>query len=253
MISYDQHVGIVKVPLTEEAFKLRIINAQKTFPWAQSIDGLASHSIKSSADNKYYWYVSAIDKNTNKKVIGVAAGDKAIGPFTDLLGKPLVTEHCGDGNINPTVIKGEAGQSYLTWGTSDLWYVKLNKDMLSYDTGTGIEQVPADKKEWFSNKIRGTINSTEKRFTTYEEGPWLYKRKNLYYLLYPAGGVPEHLAYSTSSTAMGPWQYGDTLMDKIGRGGAFTNHPGLADYKGRTFLFYHNGALPGGGGFTRSV
>jgi hypothetical protein len=27
----------------------------------------------------------------------------------------------------------------------------------------------------------------------------------------------------------------------------------LIDYKGRSYLFYHNGALPGGGGFTRSV
>ncbi|HSC36921.1 MAG TPA: family 43 glycosylhydrolase, partial [Chitinophagaceae bacterium] len=111
MVSYDQRVGIVKVPLTGEGFKLRIINAQKTFSWATSIDGLASHSIKNKADNKYYWYVSAIDKNTNKKVIGVAAGDKAIGPFADILGKPLVTEHCEDGNINPTVITDEVGQS----------------------------------------------------------------------------------------------------------------------------------------------
>jgi len=36
-------------------------------------------------------------------------------------------------------------------------------------------------------------------------------------------------------------------------GTSFTNHPGLADYKGKTYFFYHNGALPGGGGFTRSV
>jgi hypothetical protein len=37
------------------------------------------------------------------------------------------------------------------------------------------------------------------------------------------------------------------------QGGSFTNHPGVVDYKGKTYLFYHNGALPGGGGFTRSV
>ena len=36
-------------------------------------------------------------------------------------------------------------------------------------------------------------------------------------------------------------------------GRSFTNHPGIADYKGNTYLFYHNGALPGGTGFTRSV
>lgn len=31
------------------------------------------------------------------------------------------------------------------------------------------------------------------------------------------------------------------------------NHPGVIDYKSKTYLFYHNGALPGGGGFDRSV
>jgi arabinoxylan arabinofuranohydrolase len=37
------------------------------------------------------------------------------------------------------------------------------------------------------------------------------------------------------------------------QGGGFTNHPGLVDYKGKSYFFYHNGTLPGGGGFTRSV
>jgi hypothetical protein len=36
-------------------------------------------------------------------------------------------------------------------------------------------------------------------------------------------------------------------------GSSFTNHPGVVDYKGKSYLFYHNGALPGGGGYHRSV
>lgn len=36
-------------------------------------------------------------------------------------------------------------------------------------------------------------------------------------------------------------------------GGSFTNHPGIADFRGKTYLFYHDAALPGGSGFTRSV
>jgi len=252
MISYDQKVGVVQVPLTEQSFKLRTIDAHKTFAWAKSIDGSASHSVRGTG-NKYYWYVSAIDKTTNKKVIGVAVGDKAIGPFTDLLGKPLITEHCGEGNINPTVIVDNNRISYLTWGDSDLWYAKLNSDMISYDQTAGIEQIPADKKDGFVSKIKGTVYSTEKRTTTYEEGPWFFKRNGKYYVLYPAGGVPEHFAYSTSTGPTGPWVYGDTIMQVIKEGGAFTNHPGYIDFKGKSYLFYHNGALPGGGGFKRSV
>jgi len=252
MISYDQKVGLVQTPMTEESFKLRTMNAHNTFAWAKSIDGSASHSVKGKG-NKYYWYVSAIDKITNKKVIGVGVGDKAIGPFTDLLGKPLISEYCGEGNINPTVIVDNNKTTYLTWGNNELMYTKLNSDMISYDQATGIEQIPADKKEWFVSKIKGTVYSTEKRTTTYEEGPWLFKRNAKYYMLYPAGGVPEHFAYSTSTSPTGPWIYGDTIMKVIKEGGAFTNHPGYIEFKGKSYLFYHSGALTGGGGFKRSV
>jgi len=37
------------------------------------------------------------------------------------------------------------------------------------------------------------------------------------------------------------------------QGSSFTNHPGVADFRGGSYFFYHNGALPGGGGYTRSV
>ncbi|ADQ79770.1 glycoside hydrolase family 43 [Paludibacter propionicigenes WB4] len=252
MLSYDEKAGIVQVPLTDESFKLRTINAHKTFSWASSIDGRASHSIK-GPNNKYYWFVSAVDKATNKQVIGLGVGTQAIGPFEDVLGKPFITEHCGDGNINPTVIIDNEKQPFLVWGESELWSVKLNADWISYDSTKGAELIPADKKEWFASKIKGTVNSTEKRTTTYEEGPWVFKRNSKYYLLYPAGGVPEHLAYSTGKSVTGPWVYGDTIMRIIPKDGAFTNHPGYIDYKGKSYLFYHNAGLPGGGGFKRSV
>lgn len=253
MQSYDPSVGIVKVPLTGDGFKWRVINAEQTFPWAESVNVLASHSVKNNADNKFYWYVSAVDKATKKQVIAVGVGDKAMGPFKDVLGKPLITEYTEGGNINPTIIVDDNKQSWLTWGNDQLRYVKMDADMVSYDNSSGIQLIPEDKKKWFTDKIKGTVNSTEKRFTTYEEGPWLYKRNKQYYLFYPAGGVPEHLAYSTAASPTGPWMYRDTVMEVIKRGGAFTNHPGVVDYKGKTYLFYHNGALPGGGGFNRSV
>ena len=34
---------------------------------------------------------------------------------------------------------------------------------------------------------------------------------------------------------------------------SFTNHCGVADFKGHSYFFYHTGKLPGGGGFGRSV
>lgn len=195
-------------------------------------------------NGKYYFYVPVNQKNGGN-AIGVAVSDSPTGPFKDALGKPLLASF---GYIDPSVFIDDDGQAYLYWGNPNLWYVKLNEDMLSYDQEVGIVKDPLNK-EGFHVRYR----DADKRPSAYEEAPWLYKRNDLYYLFYAAGGVPEHLAYSTSSKPTGPWVYGDTIMHIIRDRGAFTNHPGVIDYEGKTYLFYHNGALPGGGGFKRSV
>ena len=212
----------------------------KTFSWAVK-DAWAGHCI--FRNGKFYWYVPMNAKGLGMS-IGVAVSDRPTGPFVDALGKPLV--HSGNGDIDPNAFINDDGQAYLYWGNPYLKYVKLNEDMISYSGE--VVTVPLTK-EGFNVRYK----DADKRPSAYEEGPWLYKRKDLYYLLYPAGGVPEHLAYSTSTNATGPWKYRDTIMTIIKKGGAFTNHPGVIDYKGRSYFFYHNGALPGGGGFTRSV
>jgi hypothetical protein len=252
MLSYDLKVGVVKVPLTKESFQLRTQQADMTFAWASSLDGTSSYSLRGPG-NKFYWFVGATEQASNRKVIGVGVGDRAIGPFKDALGKPLVTEHVSMTNLDLTVVTDNDKQVFLVWGDTTLWSVKLNSDLISYEPTVGVQPVPSDKQGWFRNKVAGSSNSTEKRRTTYEEGPWLFKSNSRYYLLYPAGGVPEHFAYSTSSSPTGPWLYGDTIMEVIKQGGAFTNHPGCIEFKGKSYLFYHNGALPGGGGFKRSV
>jgi len=212
----------------------------KDFSWAKK-DAWAGQCIP--RNGKFYWYVP-MTHETMGMSIGVAVSDSPTGPFKDALGKPLV--HSGHGDIDPTVFIDDDGQAYLYWGNPYLKYVKLNEDMISYSGD--VVTVPLNK-EGFNVRYK----DVDKRPSAYEEGPWFYKRNNLYYMHYAAGGVPEHLAYSTSTGPTGPWVYRDTIMRVIGKGGAFTNHPGVIDYKGRSYFFYHNGALPGGGGFTRSV
>ncbi|RZM06190.1 MAG: carbohydrate-binding protein, partial [Pedobacter sp.] len=60
-------------------------------------------------------------------------------------------------------------------------------------------------------------------------------------------------AYSTSIGPTGPWKYGNVIMEVIKSHGAFTNHPGYIDFLGKSYLFYHDAGLAGGGGFKRSV
>ncbi|WP_460432755.1 glycoside hydrolase family 43 protein [Arachidicoccus ginsenosidivorans] len=210
----------------------------KTFSWAKK-NAWAGQCIERGG--KFYWYVPVIEKSTGKTAIGVAVADHPTGPFKDALGKPLINP--GDGYIDPTVFIDTDGQAYLYWGNPGLWYVKLNADMVSYkDSIHGVALTHAGF---------GIRTGDSNRATLYEEGPWFYKRGKLYYMLYAAGGIPEHIAYSTSDSPTGPWHYRDTIMTV--QGGSFTNHCGVIDFKGKNYFFYHNGALPGGGGFTRSV
>lgn len=212
----------------------------KTFVWAKG-DAWAGQCIE--RNGRFYWYICVTHRSIGRPVIGVAVSDSPTGPFVDALGYPLVYSDWGD--IDPTVYIDDDGQAYLYWGNPNLKYVKLNEDMISYDKEAGIVSVPM-KEEYF-----GRREGNPDRPTLYEEGPWLYKRNGIYYLIYAASGIPENIAYSTSDSPTGPWTFRGIIMPT--QGGSFTNHPGIIEYKGKSYFFYHNGALPGGGGFTRSV
>lgn len=209
----------------------------KTFEWAGG-DAWAAQCIE--RNGKFYMYVPVTDRK-GATAIGVAVADSPYGPFYDPLGKPLVQTDWG--NIDPTPFVDDDGQAYLYWGNPNCFYVKLNEDMISFEGD--IVNVPMTEKAF------GKREGNPERATLYEEAPWLYKRKEVYYLFFAGGPLPEHLGYATSSTPAGPWKYGGIMMPA--EGGSFTNHPGIVDFKGNTYLFYHNGALPGGGGFNRSV
>lgn len=211
----------------------------QTFAWASG-DAWAMQVIE--RNGKFYMYCPVINKENNSPAIGVAVSSSPYGPFYDVLGKPLVqTKNYGD--IDPTVFIDDDKQAYLNWGNPNNYFVKLNEDMISFEGEI--------KQTVLSEAGFGKRLNDPKRATNYEEAPWLYKRNNIYYLFWAGGPLPEHLAYSTSSKPTGPWTYGGVLMAPEGK--SFTNHPGVIDYKGKTYLFYHNGALEGGSGFTRSV
>lgn len=198
-------------------------------------------------DGKFYFYVPLHSKLTNTMAIGVAVGDTPVGPFRDAIGHPLV-----DGSwdyIDPTVFIDDDGQAYLYWGNPEIYYVKLNKDMVSFDGE--VCKVEQTVEGFGAPGPKERVKSTEYK-DMYTEGPWFYRRGDKYYLLYAAGGVPEHIAYSMSDSPTGPWRYMGEIMP-LSDTGSFTNHCGVTDYKGRSYFFYHTGKLPRGGGFGRSI
>jgi beta-xylosidase len=107
-------------------------------------------------------------------------------------------------------------------------------------------------EEAFGGPIMSKREKGKKYKDSYVEGPWLSKRNGVYQLLYAAGGVPEHISYSTASSPTGPWKYAGEIMP-LSDTKSFTNHCGVADFKGHSYFFYHTGKLPNGGGFGRSV
>lgn len=207
-----------------------------TFSWANDRAWAAQVIPR---NGKFYFY-APVQQRSGAMAIGVAVSDKIEGPYKDALGKPLVANN----EIDPTVYIDDNGQAYLYWGNPGLWYVKLNQDMISYSGG--VQQVQLTVAGFGAR--RSGANS---RATSYEEGPWIYKRNNLWYLVYAANCCSEDIRYSTGPSITGPWTYRGVVMNTAGK--SFTNHPAIIDYNGTSYFFYHNGALPGGSGYTRSV
>ena len=219
--------------------------ALESFSWA---DDRAWASQCVERDGKFYWYICAHSKLSNGMAIGVAVSDTPTGPFKDAIGKPLFENGSWD-HIDPTVLIDEDGQAWLMWGNPQCYYLKLNRDMISYSGELGRLDMT---EEAFGGPMMSQREKGKKYKDSYVEGPWLTKRNGTYQLLYAAGGVPEHISYSTASSPTGPWKYAGEIMP-LSNTNSFTNHCGVADYKGHSYFFYHTGKLPNGGGFGRSV
>ena len=192
----------------------------KTFSWSTD-SAWAPQGI--FRNNKWYLYVP-LNNNTGAR-IGVGVSNTPAGPFMDPLGRQLAAS--GSGNIDPTVFVDDDGQAYMYWGNGTLRYVRLNSDMTS---------------------TSGSITNVS--LSGFTEGPWFYKRGSLYYMVYAATSGSEKISYATSNSPTGPWTVRGDIMPP---GSTFTNHAGIVDYKGHSYFFYHNSALPGGNNYKRSV
>lgn len=221
-----------------------VVASLKNFKWMDRTTGAwASQCIE--RNGKFYLYCPVHGEG-----VLVLVADSPTGPFEDVLGRRLITDTPDVWyDIDPTVFIDDDGQAYLFWGNPQIYYVKLNEDMISYDRSVGENGVV---KIDMTYEAFGKHQGTEKReYTNYTEGPWVYKRGDIYYLVYAAAGIPEMLGYSTAKSFEGPWEYQGLIMERAPHL-AFTNHPGIIDFKGNSYLFYHTQGLSGEG-FKRSV
>lgn len=183
----------------------------KDFGWLDKDNGAWAIQVV-ERNGKYYMYCPIHGNG-----IGVLVADSPYGPFRDPIGKPLVwqREHWND--IDPTVMIDDDGQAYMYWGNPHLYYVTLNDDMISYS---------------------GEIHKFDTEPEHYQEGPWLYKRGGRYYLAYASTCCPEGIGYAMSDSPTGPWECKGYIMRPTER--TRGNHPGIADYKGKSYVFGHS-------------
>ena len=147
--------------------------------------------------------------------IGVLMADTPYGPFKDPLGKPLIKNSSHD--IDPTILIDEDGQAYMYWGNPQVYWVKLNEDMISYS---------------------GEIMQDPTTPANYQEGPWVWKRNGIYYIAYASTCCPEGIGYAMSTSPTGAWEYKGMIVDASEK--TRGNHPGIIEFKGKSYCFGHS-------------
>jgi beta-xylosidase len=177
-------------------------------------------------EGKYYFFVSTQCGDPNCKAIGVAVSDTPTGPFVDAIGRPLITDDMTDNgprgwwnDFDPTIMVDDDGTPWLCWGNGTCFLAPLKHNLIELDGP--IEVLPMEN---------------------YVEGPWLYKRGGHYYNVYASmGNHLETISYAMAPTVQGPWTFAGEILGE--QKDSFTTHPGIIDYKGKSYLFYHGTSL----------
>ncbi|TFU93604.1 glycoside hydrolase [Barnesiella sp. WM24] len=193
------------------------------FKWAVG-EAWASQVVEK--DGKFYYFTTVQGGEPYVgKAVGVAVADTPVGPFVDAIGKPLVSDDMTDNgkrgwwnDIDPTVLI-DGDDAWLCWGNGTCFLAKLKPNMIELDGEIKVIDVP-----------------------NYVEGPWLHKRNDIYYLTYASFGKgSETISYATAPSMDGPWTPRGELTGSAEN--SFTIHPGIIEFKGQPYLFYHNATL----------
>lgn len=195
-------------------------------PWA---DTMAWAPDCVERNGKYYLYYPV-----ERTKIGVAVSNNPVSGFVDS-GGPVIDntgnmELVGREPIDPSVIVDNE-QAYMYFGCRDFRMVRLAENMT--DT-LGTIQKPV---------IRGIENDRENEAGYYGEGPFVFKKDDLFYLMYSNGwGNASTLVYAVSKSPEGPFDYVGKVMGHVG---ASTSHGSVVEFKGKWYIFYHSKDLTG--------
>ncbi len=187
-------------------------------------------SVVQARDGRFYMYVSVGSE------IWVGVSESPLGPWRNGLGdRPLIS---ADFNRKYNMIDAEAfidsdGTAYLYWGSGLKWVnghcfaVRLKPDMVSFD-GEPRDVTPPH----------------------YFEGPFMYKHRGRYYLMYSEGKATDpsyKVRYSVGDSPFGPFREGvnsPLLVSDEASGILGPGHHAVFERGGKTYIVYHRHSLP---------
>jgi beta-xylosidase len=208
-------------------------------------------------NDKYYLFFSAQWKEnpTNEEenfMIGVAVSDSPTGPFKDLYDRPIFNP--GYPIIDANVFVDDDGTNYLyysracykhpvesevaQWAREKGWYDEIEESWVY-----GVELKPDfsgiigepklllrppvsmdnEQAEWESRSV--TSHEINRRWT---EGSFLFKKNNVYYMMYSANyyaGKNYAVGYATGNNPLGPFTKAENnpvLQKNVAQGGEVT-------------------------------
>ena len=173
----------------------------------------------------------------NASGIGVLVADSPTGPFTDPLGKALISRQTPNCNVewlfDPAVLVDKDGSGYLYFGggvpngkqadPQTIRAVKLGNDMTSLAGNAVNINAPWAFEDSGINRIGNTYLYSY--CTNWNNGPY--------------GNAK--IAYMTSSNPLGPFTYAGTCLNNPGDffQTVGNNHHTVLEFKGKHYIFYH--------------
>lgn len=199
-------------------------------------------------DEKYYLFFAANDLQTPesdwyhpeehegmKGGIGVAVASQPGGPYKDLLGEPLIGQVINGAQPIDQFVFSDAGKTYIVyggWGHCNLGL--LNEDFTSlrpFDDGTLVKEITPEG---------------------YVEGPVIFKRSGIYYMMWSEGGwtnASYRVAYGIAGQVDGPYVRQGVVLEKDMGIATGAGHHSVLQIPGTDewYIAYHRRPIPNEG------
>lgn len=200
-------------------------------------------------ENRYYLFFSANDVQNEQRPgwdpkndinhfggIGVAVADTPEGPYKDYLGKPLISDFYNNAQpIDQFVYEDVDGVFYMFyggWGHCNIGVLNADfTDFVPWEDGTLFREITPEN---------------------YVEGPILFLRNEIYYLLWSEGGWGDDsykVAYAMADQVTGPFTKIGTILEsdqKVATGAGHNSviqTPNTDDW----YIVYHRRPIPNEG------